>query len=111
MREIHKAISTDPSFFCYCTSLTHVPELLGVKWVMPRSTADLLLSWKRGGLPKHSSKAWNTVPAGIWRSIWKERIRRCLKDRRAKFGKSNLIIFLVSCWCKIDLVEDAETLL
>ncbi|WMV54098.1 hypothetical protein MTR67_047483 [Solanum verrucosum] len=45
--------------------------LLGVCWVIPKSTKDLLYSWKEIGRRESNEDWWEVIPACIWWSLWK----------------------------------------
>lgn len=77
--------------FLHCRAATPLWQLflniLGIKWVMPSTTAELLSCWNRKRMSKQMKKDWNTIPAAIWWCIWKERNRRCFEGQENSFLK------------------------
>jgi len=84
--------------------------ILGVSWVMPKTTLELLNSWLGVGSRGKKEEWWKLIPSCIWWSIWKERNTRCFEGQKITCQriKTNCISLLFF-WCKQDLVgEDVE---
>ncbi|KAG5615342.1 hypothetical protein H5410_015166 [Solanum commersonii] len=81
--------------------------LLGVKWVMPSTTKELLNSWKGIGNRGRNEHWWRTIPACIWWTLWKERNLRSFEGQKTNLQKIRMnCISLLFFWCKQNLVGD-----
>jgi len=81
--------------------------LLGVKWVMPSTTKELLNSWKGIGNRGRNEHWWRTIPACIWWTLWKERNLRSFEGQKSNLQKIRMnCISLLFFWCKQNLVGD-----
>ncbi|XP_060179646.1 uncharacterized protein LOC132609600 isoform X2 [Lycium barbarum] len=94
----------DASAKCQCC-------ILGVKWVLPRSTLELLCNWKGIGRRKAKEDWWQSIPACIWWSIWKERNSRQFEDKAnsIQIVKMKCLSFIYF-WCKQDIVGEVGDL-
>ncbi|KAG5612810.1 hypothetical protein H5410_024091 [Solanum commersonii] len=61
--------------------------ILGVSWVMPKTTMELLNSWTQIGNRGKSEDWWKTIPACIWWTLWKERNARCFEGQNDSFRR------------------------
>lgn len=66
---------------------------------MPRSVEELLLSWslyKR----KRRNSFWETAPAAVAWTVWKERNFRAFENiEMSMFGLKDLVFRTLFCWC------------
>lgn len=82
--------------------------ILGVSWVMPKTTMELLNSWTRTGNKGKSEDWWKTIPACIWWTLWKERNARCFEGQNDSFQKIEMkCLSLLFFWCKQELVGES----
>ena len=82
--------------------------ILGVSWVMPKTTMELLNSWARIGNRGKSEDWWKTIPGGIWWTPWKERMLGVLKDKMISFQKMKMkCLSLLFSWCKLELIGES----
>lgn len=72
-----EALETSKHLFLHCKVTTQVwalfTTIVGILWIMPEHTANLLSCWIRRGGSKSQKKWWKTIPACIWWNIGKER--------------------------------------
>ncbi|WMV54585.1 hypothetical protein MTR67_047970 [Solanum verrucosum] len=94
--------------FLHCKTATKLWDMflniLGVSWVMPKSTMELLNCWK--GISSRGSKEnwWMTIPACIWWTLWKERNTRCFEGKSSNIQKiQSQSLSLLYFWCKQEL--------
>ena len=76
--------------------------LLGVNWVMLKTTLELLSRWEDIGNRGRKEHWWRTTtPASVWWTLWKERNSRCFYGHNSNLKKirTNCISFL-HFWCK-----------
>uniref|UniRef100_A0A0V0H8T7 Putative ovule protein n=2 Tax=Solanum chacoense TaxID=4108 RepID=A0A0V0H8T7_SOLCH len=50
--------------------------ILGISWVMPRTSFDMLQSWEGVGRRGSQEDWWRSIPASVWWTLWKERNER-----------------------------------
>lgn len=71
-------------------------SIVGVNWSMPRTTKELLQCWSRKGLGKVEMKTWNSLPAAVWWTIWKERNARIFESKcESEISMKNTCISLL----------------
>ncbi|XP_006352585.1 uncharacterized protein [Solanum tuberosum] len=86
--------------------------ILGVNWVMPKTTLELLRQWEGVGRRRRSKEDWwKCIPACIWWTLWKERNERSHDGKlnstqKIKMNSLSLLYF----WCKQDLVGEVDSL-
>ncbi|KAG5600195.1 hypothetical protein H5410_031565 [Solanum commersonii] len=61
--------------------------ILGASWVMPKSTMELLTSWKGIGSRGSKENWWMIIPACIWWTLWKERKTKCFEGKSSNIQK------------------------
>ncbi|KAG5585984.1 hypothetical protein H5410_046418 [Solanum commersonii] len=61
--------------------------LLGVNWVMLKTTLELLSKWEGIGNRGRKEHWWRTIPASIWWTLWKERNSRCFDGHNSYLQK------------------------
>ena len=49
--------------------------LIDVKWVLPESVKETLISWRGSFVGKKRKKIWKFIPLCIFWTVWKERNR------------------------------------
>lgn len=101
---IREGKSDERLFLCFKTTinLRHMFfSILRIKWVMPKSTLELLSNWKNVGRSSTKENWWQVIPACIWWTVWKESNLRHFEDSNNSIWKirSNCLS-LVFCWCK-----------
>lgn len=72
--------------------------VMGVKWVMPGTTKELLSSWTGIGSRQTEGHWWKTIPICIWWTLWKERNSRYFEGeninlQRIKMNCISLLYF------------------
>ncbi|KAH0709195.1 hypothetical protein KY284_010622 [Solanum tuberosum] len=86
--------------------------ILGINWVMPKTTLGLLRQWEGVGRRRRSKEDWwKCIPACIWWTLWKERNERSHDGKlnntqKIKMNSLSLLYF----WCKQDLVGEVDSL-
>ncbi|KAG5595782.1 hypothetical protein H5410_037014 [Solanum commersonii] len=55
--------------------------MLGVSWVVPKTTKSMMDCWKEIGRRETEEDWWELIPASIWWTLWKERNARGLEDK------------------------------
>ena len=49
-----------------------VLALFGIQWVFPETVKEVLISWRGPFVEKKRKKIWNSIPLGIFWTVWKE---------------------------------------
>lgn len=73
--------------------------VLGVCWVVPKSTKDLLYSWKEIGRRESNEDWWELIPASFGGPYGKKGTEDALWRRETTSRKLESIVFYLF-WCK-----------
>ncbi|WMV52845.1 hypothetical protein MTR67_046230 [Solanum verrucosum] len=107
----NREAEVDNHLFLHCKAATNLWNMflyiLGVSWVMPKSTKELLNCWKGIGSRGASEDWWRSIPACVWWTLWKERNSRFFEGKGIKSQKIRIqCVSLLYFWCKQDMVGD-----
>ena len=85
--------------------------ILGISWVMPKTSFGMLESWEGVGRRGSQEDWWRSIPACVWWTLWKERNERCHDGKASCFQKIKMkSISLLYFWCKHDIVGEIDSL-
>lgn len=83
--------------------------ILGVSWVVPKTTKSMMDCWKEIGRRESEEDWWELIPASIWWTLWKERNARGFEDKSNNIQKIRMnCLSLLYFWCKQDMVGDIK---
>lgn len=110
-RQCEKEAEANNHLFLHCKAAKNLWNMflaiLGVNWVMPGTTKDLLSSWKGIWSRHKEGHWWKTIPAYIWWTLWKERNSRCFEGKRTNLQRIRMnCTSLLFFWWKGSLIGE-----
>lgn len=78
-----------------------------MSWEIPKTTFQMLSSWKGVGRREAEQDWWQCIPACIWWTVRKGKNSRYFEDRSSHMQKIKMkCCSFFYFWCKQDLMED-----
>ena len=86
--------------------------LIDIKWVLPETVKETLISWRGSFVGKKRKKIWKSIPLCIFWTVWKERNRLAFKGGVVNIQrlKSSFVCNLWN-WAKVHLGEESFSLI
>ncbi|WJZ89560.1 hypothetical protein VitviT2T_008772 [Vitis vinifera] len=86
--------------------------LIDIKWVLPETVKETLISWRGSFVGKKRKKIWKSIPLCIFWTVWKERNRLAFRGGVVNIQrlKSSFVCNLWN-WAKVYLGEESFSLI
>ena len=86
--------------------------LIGIKWVLPETVKEALISWRGSFVGKKRKKIWKSIPLCIFWTVWKERNRLAFRGGALNIQKlKNSFVCNLWNWAKVYLGEESFSLI
>jgi len=111
-----KEAEINSHLFLHCKTAVNLWHMflciLGVSWVMPETSLDMLKHWEGMSRRRRSKEDWwKYIPACIWWTLWKERNERSHDGQASSIQKIKMkSLSLLYFWCKQDMVGEVVSL-
>ncbi|KAJ9693798.1 hypothetical protein PVL29_009659 [Vitis rotundifolia] len=86
--------------------------LIDIKWVLPETVKETLISWRGSFVGKKRKKIWKAIPLCIFWTVWKERNRLAFRGGELNIQRlKNSFVCNLWNWAKVYLDEESFSLI
>ena len=86
--------------------------LIDIKWVLPETIKEALISWRGSFVGKKRKKIWKSIPLCNFWTVWKERNRLAFRGGALNIQKlKNSFVCNLWNWAKVYLGEESFSLI